>query len=125
MPLAATDPVDLLFRAVADRTRLRILSLLGERPEICVCHLMDVLDLPQAKVSRHLAYLRRAGLVAGRRQQQWMHYRLVPPRNAVHAKMLECLSCCLKEVPMLRRDRQRLKVCQPSSPGDNRIVCCP
>jgi len=120
MPLPTTDPIDLVFRALADRTRLRILSLLGVREEICVCDLMRVLNLPQAKVSRHLAYLRRAGLVTGRRDQQWMHYRLLPARNPVHAKVLECLACCLSEVPNLRRDRERLGEC--CSPNAD---CCP
>lgn len=108
MPTAATDKVDLVFRAFSDRTRLRILNLLGERPEICVCDLMRVLDLPQAKVSRHLAYLRRAGLVAARRDGQWSHYRLIPARSPFHAKVLECLGSCLSEVPTLQGDRERL-----------------
>lgn len=111
MPLAATDKVDLIFRAFADRTRLRILNLLSGREEICVCDLMRVLDLPQAKVSRHLAYLRRAGLVAGRKQQQWMHYRLLPAKGRFHAKLLECLNCCIGEVPALKSDRHRLGGC--------------
>jgi ArsR family transcriptional regulator len=112
MPLAVTDNVDLLFRAFSDRTRLRILNLLGGRDEICVCDLMRVLDLPQAKVSRHLAYLRRAGLVSGRKEQQWMHYRLLPARGKFHAKLLECLSCCMGEVPTLKNDRQKLGKCR-------------
>jgi ArsR family transcriptional regulator len=108
MPVAAVDKVDLIFRAFADRTRLRILNLLRDREEICVCDLMRVLDLPQAKVSRHLAYLRKAGLVAGRKDQQWMHYRLLPARGKFHAKLLDCLACCMAEVPGLKDDRQRL-----------------
>jgi len=120
MPLAAKDKVDLLFRAFSDRTRLRILNLLGARPEICVCDLMRVLELPQAKVSRHLAYLRRAGLVAGRKDQQWMHYRLVRARGSFHARLLECLSSCLGEVPGLKSDRRRLGSCR-EKPGGS---CC-
>lgn len=110
MPLAPTDKVDLMFRAVADRTRLRILCLLKGKAEICVCDLMRVLDLPQAKVSRHLAYLRKAGLVVGRKQRQWMHYRLLPAKSAFHEKLLECLSCCAGEVPTLKGDQKRLVV---------------
>jgi ArsR family transcriptional regulator len=108
MPVAAVDKVDLIFRAFADRTRLRILNLLRERDEICVCDLMRVLDLPQAKVSRHLAYLRKAGLVAGRKDQQWMHYRLLPAKGQFHARLLDCLACCMGEVPGLKDDRRRL-----------------
>lgn len=111
MPSAATDRVDLLFRALSDRTRLRILSLLRGRKELCVCDLVHVLGLPQAKVSRHLASLRRAGLVAGRRREQWMHYRLLPPRSRVHGKLIECLDDCLREVPLLRADRKHVSRC--------------
>jgi ArsR family transcriptional regulator len=119
MPLAATDKVDLIFRAFSDRTRLRILNLLSTRDEICVCDLMRVLDLPQAKVSRHLAYLRRAGLVAGRKELQWMHYRLKPAKGRFHSKVLECLNCCLSEVPELKSDRERLGTC-----CTNQEACC-
>lgn len=103
-----TTRVDTIFRAFSDRTRLRILNLLRGRREICVCDLMRVLELPQAKVSRHLAYLRRAGLVQTRRDGQWVHYRLSEPDGAFHAKMLECLRHCMAEVPELRADRDRL-----------------
>ena len=120
MPLAATDKVDLLFRAFSDRTRLRILNLLNGRDEICVCDFMRVLELPQAKVSRHLAYLRKAGLVAGRKDQQWMHYRILPAKGKFHAKLLECLSCCMGEVPTLKSDRRRLGDCRETGPGK----CC-
>ena len=119
MPLAAIDKVDLIFRAFSDRTRLRILNLLTTREEICVCDLMRVLDLPQAKVSRHLAYLRRAGLVAGRKELQWMHYRLTPAKGKFHAKILECLHSCMGEVPELKSDRHRLGAC-----CTNERQCC-
>jgi ArsR family transcriptional regulator len=108
MPVAAVDKVDLIFRAFADRTRLRILNLLRDREEICVCDLMRVLEAPQAKVSRHLAYLRKAGLVAGRKDQQWMYYRLLPAKGKFHAKLLDCLASCMGEVPGLLDDRRRL-----------------
>lgn len=111
MPLAPRDRVDLIFRACADRTRLRILNLLVGGKEICVCDLMAVLRLPQAKVSRHLAYLRKAGLVAGRKHRQWMHYRLLEPSGPFHAKLLDCLSCCGGEISTLRKDQSRLGVC--------------
>ena len=72
-------PLDLLFRALADRTRLRLLNLIADK-EICVCYFVEILEISQPKISRHLAYLRRAGIVAARRQGRWMHYRLVAPR---------------------------------------------
>lgn len=100
--------VDVIFRAFSDRTRLRLLNLLRDQKELCVCDLIRALDLPQAKVSRHLAYLRRAGLVETRREGQWIHYRLSKADGAFHAKMLECLRCCLAEVPELQKDRGRL-----------------
>lgn len=106
---ASTHHVDLVFRAFSDRTRLRILNLLRDGDEICVCDLMNALDLPQAKVSRHLATLRQAGLVETRRDGQWVHYRLSAPDGPFHAKMLECLRCCMAEVPELQSDRDRLK----------------
>ena|SRR5688572_237240 len=77
----AIDQLESVFKALADKTRLRILALLGNN-EVCVCHIHDTLELPQPTVSRHLAYLRRAGLVDVRRDGVWMHYqvaRSLPP----------------------------------------------
>src|SRR5262245_66604578 len=71
------DRLEDAFKALADRTRLRILALLGNN-EVCVCHLHDSLGVPQPTVSRHLAYLRRTGLVSARRDGVWMHYRVAP-----------------------------------------------
>ena len=84
------DRTPLLFRALSDPTRLRLLQLLrgGER---CVCDLMAVLRIPQAKTSRHLGYLKRAGLVTRRKDGLWSYYALARPRDAVHRKVLECL----------------------------------
>src|SRR6187399_3767124 len=72
---AAIDQLEDVFKALADKTRLRILALLGNN-EVCVCHLHDSLGLPQPTVSRHLAYLRKSGLVAARRDGVWMHYQV-------------------------------------------------
>lgn len=101
------NSVDLKFRAFSDRTRLRILSLL-QPGELCVCDIVEVLDLPQPKISRHLAYLRKAGLVDVRREGLWMHYKLSPPVGAFHKKLLDCLSCCLSDVPELARDAEKI-----------------
>lgn len=124
MTLPASDKIDLMFRAFSDRTRLRILNLLqspsseaktkadSSKPdnnaEICVCDLMRVLDLPQAKVSRHLAYLRKAGLVQGRKIHRWMYYRLLPAKGKFHAQLLQCLTICPDELKTLKQDRKQL-----------------
>ena len=99
--------VDLMFRAFSDRTRLRILNML-RGGEVCVCDLQRVLDVPQPKVSRHLAYLRRAGLVTARKEGYWVHYTLAPAGGEFHESLLNCLACCFKSVPELARDVERL-----------------
>ncbi len=109
-------PIDVMFRAFSDRTRLRILHLL-RRGEVCVCDLQRVLGVPQAKVSRHLAYLRRSRLVRARKQGLWSYYTLAPARNGVHRKLLECLATCFTQVPELARDDARLKRCGCSMPA--------
>ena len=109
MKTAAVHRVDLLFRAFSDRTRLRILHMLRDG-ELCVCHIVDVLGVPQPKASRHLAYLRKAGLVKARREGQWSYYRLAPARTAFHQKLLDCLSCCFNDVPELAKDSKRLGI---------------
>ena len=111
MTLQAVDSVDLMFRCFADRTRLRLLHMLRQRAEICVCDLMRVLDLPQPKASRHLAYLQKAGLVRTRSKRQWMYYRLAPAKGKVHAQLLECLDHCAKDLPILQVDLRQLKQC--------------
>ena len=117
--LLRSDRVDLAFRAFSDRTRLRILNLLGSG-ELCVCDLIGVLGVPQAKVSRHLAYLRRAGLVRARKDGPWSYYTLTPADGAFHKKLLECLACCFTDVPELVKDAARLgrqERCGPGSCG--------
>ena len=103
----ASTNVDRMFRAFSDRTRLRILHmLLGG--ELCVCDIVAVLDVPQPKVSRHLAYLRTAGLVSSRKEGLWNYYRLEPARGAFHQKLLDCLQCCFQEMPELAADKKLL-----------------
>jgi ArsR family transcriptional regulator len=96
-----------MFRAFSDRTRLRILHLLADHGEICVGDLVAVVRAPQTTVSRHLAYLRRAGLVRVRKSGLWKHYSLEPARNGFHRKLLACLGSCFAEVPELGADRRR------------------
>ena len=112
---------DLLFRAFADPTRLRLLHLLSAG-ELCVCDLVGVLRLPQPKVSRHLAYLRKAGLVVARREGLWTHYELSPVANDLQKKLLECLGCCLGGLPELAEDARKLRARRP-----DRVIagrCC-
>ena len=104
---AAKIPADRLFRAFSDRTRLRILHML-RGGELCVCDLVAVIAAPQPKVSRHLAYLRRAGLVTARKDGLWSHYQLAPAAGAFHRKLLECLENCFADVPELARDARTL-----------------
>ncbi len=97
------------FKAFSDGTRLRILHLLL-RGELCICELMDVLELTQSKVSRHMAYLKNAGLVKDRREGVWIHYSLTEPRNKIHASQLRCLAECFEDNEVLKRDDERLGV---------------
>jgi ArsR family transcriptional regulator len=80
-------PVDRLFRALSDRTRLGILHLLRDG-ELCMCDLVSILRVPQPTASRHLAYLHRAGLVPVRQEPSWKYYSLAEPRNSFHVKLL-------------------------------------
>lgn len=102
------DSSERLFRAFADRTRLRLLHLLSRRRELCVCDLQAVLGLSQPKVSRHLAYLRGAGLITVRRAGLWKHYALAAPAGKFHAGLVGCLKGCFADADFLRRDLRAL-----------------
>lgn len=102
---------ELFFRALADRTRLRLLNLMGA-DEVCVCFFVEILKTNQPKISRHLAYLRRAGIVDARREGQWMHYRIVEPSDPDAARVLKDVMTWLVNDSEMQRDRQRLvKIC--------------
>jgi len=106
-------PVDKeqFFKALADRTRLRLLNLMRTE-EVCVCFFVETLKTNQPKISRHLAYLRRAGIVAGRRDGQWTHYRIVAPADAEATRVLNDVLAWLASDQEMQRDRDRLiKVC--------------
>ncbi len=103
---ADIDELDALFKGFADPTRLRVLNLLVAG-ELCVCDIVDILVLPQPAVSRHLAYLRRAGLVEATREWKFAHYRLAEPRHAVHRNMLNCVRSCFTGVTTLDTERAR------------------
>ena len=98
-----------VYSALADPTRLRILSLLG-RDEICVCHIHASLDVPQPTASRHLAYLRKSGLVEARRDGIWMHYRLAPLDNPVIAAVVNAALHALTHTSITVKDEKRLQV---------------
>lgn len=108
-----TKPFDkeLFFRALADRTRLRLLNVIGGG-EVCVCFFVEILKTNQPKISRHLAYLRRAGIVEARRDGQWMHYRVVEPEDPEAALVLKNVILWLANDKEMQRDQERLvKVC--------------
>ncbi len=105
------------FAALADRTRLRLLNLMA-LDEICVCFFVEVLGTNQPKISRHLAYLRRAGVVAARREGKWMHYRITSPADEHAARIFSEVITWLGEESQMRQDRARLAsvCCAPQPP---------
>jgi ArsR family transcriptional regulator len=115
---STVNRVDLMFRAFSDRNRLRILYLLLTG-EMCVGDLVEILQLPQPLTSRHLAYLRKAGLVAVRKAGQWSYYSLAEANAPFHKKLVECLACCFADVPELQADAARAKKVKKTG------GCCP
>jgi ArsR family transcriptional regulator len=109
--------MELLFKALADRTRLRLLNLMAAG-EVCVCFFVEVLGTNQPKISRHLAYLRRAGVVAARREGKWMHYRIATPENGHAARVFSEVMTWLGEDREMQRDRARMQniCCAPRMP---------
>ena len=109
--------IELFFKALADRTRLRIIHLIGD-DEVCVCFFVEVLKTNQPKISRHLAYLRRAGLVSARREGKWMNYKLVEPPDAHAARIFSEVRDWLANNPEMQRDKNRLEkiCCAPQLP---------
>jgi ArsR family transcriptional regulator len=105
---AAIDRLEEVFKALADKTRLRILALLGNN-EVCVCHMHDTLGVPQPTVSRHLAYLRRVGLVAARRDGVWMHYQVSPKLDPVARSIVDAAVDALHAVPATAKDRKQFE----------------
>src|SRR6201997_4712307 len=95
--------IERFFQALGDNTRLRLLNLMGEQ-EICVCYFVEILDQSQPKISRHLAYLRNAGIVAARRDGKWMHYRIVTPPNIGAAQVLRQTLAWLREERTMQAD---------------------
>ena len=116
-----------LFKALADATRLRILGLLLTG-EVCVCHIHESLRIPQPKASRHLAYLRRTGLVDTRRQGLWIYYRLSDTSDPIVATIRQAVTHALGHNDAVHRDANRLQkktgCCLPASPGAPIFACC-
>ncbi len=96
-----------IFKALSEEIRLRILALLFHG-ELCVCDLMEVLEMPQSTISRHLAYLRNAGLVSGERRGKWMYYRLASETGRTARVQLELLAENLPQLSVINQDRRRL-----------------
>jgi ArsR family transcriptional regulator, arsenate/arsenite/antimonite-responsive transcriptional repressor len=107
--------VERFFQALGDKTRLRLLNLMGDQ-EICVCYFVEILGQGQPKISRHLAYLRSAGVVEARREGKWMHYRIVMPPHIGAAQILRQTLAWLKEEKAMQADRSRLSkaCCSPA-----------
>lgn len=106
--LRGTGDLAAVYRALADETRLRVLALLGDG-EVCVCHIQGGLRLPQPTISRHLAYLRKSGLVEARRQGVWMYYRLAEPASPVVAHVLRAALHALSHAEGVATDAVRLR----------------
>jgi ArsR family transcriptional regulator len=107
-------PLATLFAALADATRLRLLNLMAGR-EVCVCYFVEILRQGQPKISRHLAYLRKAGIVAARREGKWMHYRIVPPADPAADSILTAVLASLGSDKQMLADLVKLEraCCKP------------
>lgn len=107
-----------LFAALSDATRLRLLNLMSDG-EVCVCFFVAVLDTPQPTISRHLAYLRKAGLVADRREGKWIHYRITRPEQPAAAESFDAVLATMRDDPAMQKDRRALVAacCSPRVPA--------
>ena len=105
-----------IYQCLCDPTRLRILHLLTQTP-LCVCHFQEILDEPQVKISKHLAYLKQRGMVVGERDQNWMIYSLPRKRDVELKANLECLQDCAQTDPVFKRDLRNLAKVRTKSDG--------
>jgi ArsR family transcriptional regulator len=119
--------METLFKALADATRLRILGLLLTG-EVCVCDIHESLEIPQPKASRHLAYLRQAGLVDTRRDGLWIHYRLAKLADPVLTVIVDAIRHALTHTETVQRDAERLQkrtgCCVPKPKDVAGVSCC-
>ena len=111
-----------IYECLCDPTRLRILHLL-QRGELCVCHFQEILDEPQVKISKHLAYLRERGLVESHKEANWVIYRLPAKPSRELTANLACLQDCAAEDPVFRRDAER-RDRLVARLGDDSPICC-
>ena len=100
-------PMASLFAALADTTRLRLLNLMAGR-EVCVCYFVEILRQGQPKISRHLAYLRKAGIVIARREGKWMHYRISPPNDDAASSILDATIASFRNDKQMQADLAKL-----------------
>ena len=100
----AIADLDALFKGFADPTRIRILNVLAAG-ELCVCDIVGLLRLAQPTVSRHLAYLRRSGLVEARPDLKFTYYRLAEPADVVHRNLIACVRTCFRGISSLDREQ--------------------
>ena len=126
LPVSTTTVEDLdgVFKGFADPTRIRILSLLAAG-ELCVSDIVEILELPQPAVSRHLAYLRRMGLVEVKRDLKFAHYRLAAPEHAVHQNLISCVRTCFRGITSLDKERSKAEArvqSRTSEPADLRGI---
>ena len=116
-----------LFQALGDSTRLRILGLLLTG-EVCVCHIHESLKIPQPKASRHLAYLRKVGLVDTRREGLWIHYKIAPVADPVFGTIQRAVSHALRHMGGIQKDIERLRkltgCCLPAEDDGQQYSCC-
>jgi len=125
--MSQLNQLEELFKALADTTRLRILRLLMAG-ELCVCNIHDALKIPQAKASRHLAYLRRVGLVTTRREGLWVYYSLSKSADPIVGTIEHATTHVLGHLDVLRKDAQRLEkqtgCCVPAAARAKDLPCC-
>jgi ArsR family transcriptional regulator, arsenate/arsenite/antimonite-responsive transcriptional repressor len=109
-----------IYQCFCDRTRLRILHLLTKSP-LCVCHFQDILNESQVKISKHLAYLRKSGIVSTEREQNWIIYSLPSDRPTELDCNLKCLQDCVQTEPVFKRDLQKLAQLQKNCCEPRRV----
>jgi ArsR family transcriptional regulator len=120
----AVGGLETLYRGFADATRIRILNVLAAG-ELCVCDVVSLLRLPQPTVSRHLAYLRRTGLVEARRGWKFAHYRLATPQHPVHRNLINCVRSCFAGIPSLDRERRAATARVAERKAEAQGAACP
>jgi ArsR family transcriptional regulator len=123
---AAVNPMSLveIYQCLCDKTRLRILNLLMAG-DLCVCHVQEILDEPQVKISKHLSYLRKRGLVESRKEANWMIYSLPSRRSRELAANLACLQDCLSEDGIFKRDSEKRNALGARFSTKSPICCAP